>query len=338
MKAFGIFFVALIALIALPDQSNIYARDRDGSGSYNYRTESTSSKYNSDESRGEGENEYVGERNQSREEYDSEKRERTYNPDTERGVQSSEDDYYSRRVTRRPARGAYSEPEDKCPFFNKSSKSVVFYNAIGTSSFAVRALLECSKVNYKSIPVNLKKHTYMEEGIEKSLYDITKKGTVPIFKHGSMLYTEGPAILFYISDKCGSYNLPADSKYTGLEVINFVATDIFRNATPIFGGQLNNSSRAHFVNKIKEKLTILDITTLGNKHFFIENRLTIVDFYVFAIFLIIKSIPEINLEEFQNLPYFFENMQNMPCVNQAFRVEIEENQKNNSSTNNKNNT
>ena len=50
---------------------------------------------------------------------------------------------------------------------------------------------------------------------------------------------------------------------------------------------------------------------------------------LFSIFLIIKAIPEIDLTEFTNLSRFFDRIQSLPCANQAFRMEIEENQKNN---------
>lgn len=326
MKFFGIFFGALIALILSANQSNSYDRSEDER--YSYPSSSESQKANSRDGRYERDGEYSNERQSPREEYEDEKREKTYNSDRDRETRSYDNGYSSRQDTMRSSASEYPRKQDSCPFFNKSVDPVHFFYAIGTSSFATRLTLTCSRVKHKSTPVNLKTHTYMENDIEKSLYDISEKGTVPLFKHGSKVYTEGPAILFYISDKCGSYNLLGDDKYRGLEIINFIATDIFRNATPIFDKRIEVGARTRFIEKTKEKLLLLDKTLVG-KNYFIGDRETIIDFYAFSIFLIIKAIPEIDLTEFTNLSRFFDRIQSLPCANQAFRMEIEENQKNN---------
>jgi glutathione S-transferase len=168
-------------------------------------------------------------------------------------------------------------------------------------------------------------------------YKMNPKGAVPCLKMDNGEYlTEGTAIMNYIAQQKPEMNLfpkfGTTEYYRALEWMNYVATELHRGFSPLWGADkmfstftntvdaqtIQNFKQYHTENLFKKFDFINE--KLGTNDYFMGKNFTTVDAYIFTILNWTKFL-NIDMTKWTNLNSFMDRVYKRPAVQSAMKLE-----------------
>lgn len=153
---------------------------------------------------------------------------------------------------------------------------------------------------------------------------VNPPGYVPALRldDGEIL-TEGPVIVQYVADRAPDKKLapPAGTmeRYRLQSWLNFVATEIHRNFTPLFNPAMSDETKAIFKERILQRLGHVD-ARLAGRAFLTGDQFTVADIYLFVTMTWTKPT-KIDLSPFPNILAFMKRVGERPAVQAALKAE-----------------
>lgn len=150
------------------------------------------------------------------------------------------------------------------------------------------------------------------------------KGSVPALRldNGEVL-TEGAVILQYIADQAPSSHLapPAGTmpRYRLAEWLNYIATEVHKQYSPLFNPKLPPEWRENQVNVLAKRFDYLT-QRLGNEPYLMGENFTVADAYLFVV-LGWNARLKIDLDPWPSLKNYLTRIAARPSVQTAFKVE-----------------
>lgn len=158
---------------------------------------------------------------------------------------------------------------------------------------------------------------------------INPKGAVPALRmeNGEIL-TEGAVILQYLADqKMDSTLMPkfgTTDRYRCMEWLNFIATDVHKNFSPLFGTNVKNAEglkelREGAFETLKKKINYVS-EQLGTNEFLMGNTFTVADAYLFTCLSWTKFVG-FDLSTWSNVMTYMNRVSERPAVMRAMKEE-----------------
>lgn len=158
---------------------------------------------------------------------------------------------------------------------------------------------------------------------------INPKGAIPALRmeNGEIL-TEGAVILQYLADqKPEGMMMPKFGtldRYRCMEWLNFIATDIHKNFTPLFGTSVKNAEGLSELkegqkNTLKNKINFVS-EKLGSNDFLMGKNFTVADAYLFTC-LGWGRLVGVDLSAWPNVMSFMNRVSERPAVMKAMKEE-----------------
>lgn len=158
---------------------------------------------------------------------------------------------------------------------------------------------------------------------------INPKGAVPALRmeNGEIL-TEGAVILQYLADqKMDSTLMPkfgTADRYRCMEWLNFIATDVHKNFSPLFGTNVKNAEglkelREGTFETLKKKFNYVS-EKLGTNEFLMGNTFTVADAYLFTCLSWTKFVG-FDLSAWSNVMTYMNRVSERPAVMRAMKEE-----------------
>lgn len=154
-------------------------------------------------------------------------------------------------------------------------------------SSAVKMVLEITGVVHQESSVNL----FEGEQHQAEFLAINPLGKLPVLVEGENVFTQGEAILIYLSQKYKNAQLMPDlATYQGMEALkwlNFIASSLHGHFTKIFHPEkISHDHQSVIQNAEEEIVKLLNLIddTLANRHFLAGNLPSLADLY-FAVVL-----------------------------------------------------
>lgn len=160
---------------------------------------------------------------------------------------------------------------------------------------------------------------------------INPKGSVPALKmdNGEIL-TEGAVISQYLADqKIESDLMPKFGtldRYRCMEWMNFIATDLHKNFTPLFAKDRilknpegKNELQAFYSGVLKMRLDFVS-ENLGSNDFLLGKTFTVADAYLFTVLGWSKYVG-LDLSQWSNLVQYVDRVGSRPAVIRAMKEE-----------------
>ena len=193
------------------------------------------------------------------------------------------------------------------------------YYAPGACSQAPHILLHEIGLDHDARKVNLGSKT-LDDG--SSYLQINPKGAVPALEldSGDVL-TENAVILQYLGDRSGSDVLPMVGeirRYRVLEWLNFIATELHKNFSPLFTDGAHEEAKRFHRDVIAKKLDYVE-GKLGDGPFLLGETLTIADPYLFVMTRWTDRV--IGLANWPNLTAYYQRMLKRPSVHNVLQFE-----------------
>jgi glutathione S-transferase len=158
----------------------------------------------------------------------------------------------------------------------------------------------------------------------KDLNRINPKGYVPtlVLDSGEVL-SENVAVLAYVAslDKSGKLG-PApgtEGCYRLLEWLAYVNSEVHKNFSPLFRGNLDESARTVFKENLSRRLGYIE-QRLGDKPFLMGDDFTVADAYLFVV-MGWRDRVGLDISAFPKLLAFHERVRARPSVHQAHKIE-----------------
>jgi glutathione S-transferase len=202
----------------------------------------------------------------------------------------------------------------------------LFYKA-GACSLAPHIVMCELNMAYELESVDLAAKTCASGDFKK----INPKGSVPALKmeNGEIL-TEGAVISQYLADqKMDSGLLPKIGtldRYRCMEWMNFIATDLHKNFTPLFAKDriLQNAEgkaelKDFYLGALKMKLDFVS-EKLGTNDFLMGNTFTVADAYLFTVLGWSKFVG-LEISGYANIGRYMERVGLRPAVIRAMKEE-----------------
>lgn len=195
------------------------------------------------------------------------------------------------------------------------------YFATGACSLAARITLEEAGLRYEAIQVNLRQKT-LPDGTDYRL--VCPQGYVPALqlKNGELL-SENPAILQYLADQAPAANLaPANgsfARYRLQSVLNFVATELHKNFSPLFDPTSADVTRQQFQQRLATRLTQCS-AMLEQQNFLLGDQFSVADAYLFVV-LNWAALVKVDLSPYPVLQAFQQRVAARPAVQRALQAE-----------------
>lgn len=197
------------------------------------------------------------------------------------------------------------------------------YYSKGACSLAIRILMHELGIKGEFESVNLgTKQT--ETG--KDFISITSKGSVPalLLDDNSTVLTEGVAIQQYLADthKGHAFLPPVGDfgRYRVLEWMNFVATDLHKNCSPLFNSKIpDDLKESIFKPNLKRSVDFVEKHLSTNKYLH-GDAVSIADFYCFVVlrWLVKFNMP---LSKFPSIEQYFDRLQERKAFQAALKEE-----------------
>jgi glutathione S-transferase len=201
------------------------------------------------------------------------------------------------------------------------------YYSQAACSMASHIIINELNLPYQAELVNLKEKTCAQG----DFLAINPKGCVPalIMESGELL-TENAVILQYLADLKPELKLFAPQaslqRYRIQEWLNFIATDLHKNYTPLFMTKRfvqsevgQNELKASMKTLIDKKCTWVN-TQLSGKSFLTGPEFTIADAYLFTVLSWNKFVG-IELQGKSNLSAYMERITARPSVQKVLKIE-----------------
>ena len=153
---------------------------------------------------------------------------------------------------------------------------------------------------------------------------INPKGLIPALelRDGSVL-TEGPAIMQFLADLTPESNLaPANGtleRYQLAALLNFIASEIHKNFTPLFDGAAGEGVHARARATLAQRFPYLE-DELDGKDFLTGDTFTIADAYLFTVLNWAGAV-QVDLSHFTRVHAYVTRVGMRPSVQQALRAE-----------------
>ncbi|MBA2404327.1 MAG: glutathione transferase GstA [Bdellovibrionales bacterium] len=200
----------------------------------------------------------------------------------------------------------------------------LFYSS-GSCSLAPHIVMAELNMMYELEAVNLKDKT----SVSGDYRLINPKGAVPALRmeNGEIL-TEGAIISQYLADQKNDGTMlgkfGTTERYRTLEWLNFVATEIHKNFSPLFGADrmfktvdTQTEVRAAFKAVLNDKIKFVS-EKLGNNDFLTGKQFTIADAYMFTCLNWSKHVG-LDLSAYSNVNSFMNRVSERPAVMRAMK-------------------
>lgn len=206
---------------------------------------------------------------------------------------------------------------------NFKGKTMKLYYSKGACSLAIRILIHELGIKSEFESVNLgTKQT--ETG--KDFLSITSKGSVPalLIDDSVTVLTEGVVIQQYLADTHnGQAFLPPVgdfNRYRVLEWMNFVATDLHKNCSPLFNSKIPaDLKESIFKPNLKRSVDFLEKHLATNKYLN-GDSVCIADFYCFVV---LRWLSHFNmpLSKFPSIEQYFDRLNERKAFQAALKEE-----------------
>jgi glutathione S-transferase len=197
------------------------------------------------------------------------------------------------------------------------------YYSPGACSLSPHIVLREAERRFDLERVDLKSHRTASGG---DFLLINPKGYVPALQldgPGSVVLTEGPAIVQYIGDLAPDAHLvpPAGTfaRYHLQELLNFISSELHKQFGPLFDPQTPAEIAAHQRGKIGERLRYLQ-DVLNDRAFLMGESFTVADAYLFVMLQWCRP-HGIELETYPNLDDYEGRIAQRPAVQAALSAE-----------------
>ncbi|MGO6819803.1 glutathione binding-like protein, partial [Rhizobium brockwellii] len=168
-------------------------------------------------------------------------------------------------------------------------------------------------------------HFKTKTTVEGDYLKVTPKGFVPALKldDGDLL-TEGAVILQWIADKNQDANLlPAfgtRERYTALEWLNFVASDLHKSMAVLFSPFVDPESKAKFAEgNLTSKFEYID-EHLSKNDYVLGGRFSVADAYLYNV-LSWPGRVNVDISGYASIGKFMARMEQRPSVQDALKAE-----------------
>ena len=160
---------------------------------------------------------------------------------------------------------------------------------------------------------------------------INPKGSVPaILMDNGEILSEGAIISQYLADqKMDSGLIPKFGtleRYRCLELMNFIATDIHKSFSPLFGADKivknvegKTEMKMFFVETLKSKVALVS-EKLGTSDYLMGKQFTIADAYLFTVLGWSKHVG-LDLSTWSNVTSYMNRVSERPAVMKAMKEE-----------------
>ncbi len=162
-------------------------------------------------------------------------------------------------------------------------------------------------------------------------WKINPNGSVPALRMESgEILTEGVVIMQYLADQKPEANLMpragTTDRYRCLEWLNFIATDLHKNYSPLFfaGMIVNNAEgqtelKSYYVEMLRKKVAVA-AARLGNRDFALGTTFSIADAYLFTVLGWSKYVG-VDLSAHANITAYMARVGERPSVVRAMKEE-----------------
>lgn len=195
------------------------------------------------------------------------------------------------------------------------------YYAPGSCGLASQIALRESGQAFDLIAVDFKTKTTAEG----DYLQVTPKGLVPALKLDTgEIITEGAVILQWIADrKPEAELLPRQgsmARYTALEWLNYVATDLHKGFATLFSPFLDRDSKRRFAEgNLAERFRYVD-GHLGDNDYVLGARLSVADGYLYNVLTWAPRV-DVDLSGYPSILNFMARMQQRPSVIASLQAE-----------------
>lgn len=191
----------------------------------------------------------------------------------------------------------------------------------GACSLSPHIVLLESGLDFTLVRVDLQsKKTEQQE----DYLSINSKGQVPALQldDGTVL-SEGPAIVQYIADLKPDRQLLAPvgslTRYQTLAWLNFVATELHKTFSPLFGSATPEEYKAQLREKLRQKFSWAN-NELNGRHWLMGLRFSVADAYLFTVMRWAKAI-RLDLTGLDQLEAWYARVAERPAVVEALKAE-----------------
>ncbi len=202
----------------------------------------------------------------------------------------------------------------------------LFYSR-GACSLAPHIVLAELNMVYEVEAVDLNKKSCVSGDFLK----INAKGSIPVLRmeNGEFL-TEGQVISQYLADQKPESNIypkfGTTERYRCQEWMNFVATEIHKGFSPLFGAERlfttdagKTECKTAYKGVLTQKLNYLS-ETMGENDFLMGKTFTIADAYLFTCLSWSKHVG-LDLNQWKNITTYMERVGTRPAVIRAMKEE-----------------
>ena len=195
------------------------------------------------------------------------------------------------------------------------------YYSPGACSLSPHIALLEAELPYELVKVDLRAKK-LENG--DGYLQVNPKGQVPALGLDTgEIFTEGAVIVQMIADKAPGKNLaPArDSgeRYKLLEWLNFIASELHKNFSPLFSPALSDDAKAFFKDRVMGKFRYLDGAMAG-RDYLMGKQFTVADGYLFTMLTWADGM-KFDLSAMPNLLAYKARVAARPKVQEALKKE-----------------
>lgn len=161
--------------------------------------------------------------------------------------------------------------------------------------------------------------------VEGDYYKVTPKGLVPALKlDDGRLLTESAVILQWVADQSPERELlpPFGSaeRYTALEWLNFVATDLHKVLAVLFSPFVDDQSKTRFAaGNLMSKLKYVD-EHLSRNDYVLGQRFSVADAYLYNV-LRWPGRVRVDISGYASIQKFLARMEQRPSVSASLKAE-----------------
>eukprot|EP00301_Raphidiophrys_heterophryoidea_P004264 c11863_g1_i1.p1 GENE.c11863_g1_i1~~c11863_g1_i1.p1 ORF type:complete len:228 (+),score=66.85 c11863_g1_i1:45-686(+) len=152
-------------------------------------------------------------------------------------------------------------------------------------------------------------------------YTINPKGNVPalVLDDGTVL-NENAATLQYIADQIPGKVAPevgSADRYLLQAALSYISSEVHGGAIgPFWNPTLTEEVKTFFKGKVQQKLTYLESTLIGDKHFLVGNKLSVADIYLYIV-LSWDAYLHFGLASFPKVHAYVERIKALPEIQAA---------------------
>jgi glutathione S-transferase len=195
------------------------------------------------------------------------------------------------------------------------------YFSSGSCGLAAQIALREAEQDFELVAVDFRTKTT----VEGDYFQVTPKGLVPALKldDGTVL-TEGAVILQWIADRhphrklLPAFGTPA--RYTALEWLNYVATDLHKGMATLFSPLIDPASKASFAEgNLRSRFGYIEQHLSNNDHV-LGSQFSVVDAYLYNILRWPPRV-KVDISPYTAIQKFMARMEQRPSVRASLKAE-----------------